>query len=383
MVPKKMNAVFGLTVACVSLACAGPRIEPYSVRGPHGEGLIEDSVVLSVYSEQGTGNPMESPPIQTRVGDRLHIIHSTSYSSLWTVSESPESYGPPWRVLSPNIASDLADRQAGHEVGWSLNGTVWYPPVLRKLELKRYPGSVGVLDMELFKEELADGSEGLGWDWMSDAGKATARAGFEIVTNLSIREIETETEYPRLLVVDDDRIDEGPENPEPWKRIYDGIGDVYWLDESRILTINHTEHANAIATRPNFTFLDNVYLEPPQFFELPGTTAKVPEAGYYDIAVCETEIYNNLFRPEYAIEYDPGSMTYDPMTYGYANPVFFFYKPAGADGEYTNYTWHQGLDWSNYYSFVTINTIDLDGGGPACADSGLRTGRLANGSLSE
>jgi hypothetical protein len=360
---KRTFAVFWISAAWVALIGQGPRIHPYSVLGPDGQGLIEDSIVLSVYSEADTGNPMESPPMQTRVGDRLRIIHSTSYSSLWTISENPESYGPPWRVLTPNLASDMAYRKAGLEVGWSLGGTTWYSPVLRKIELKRYPDKVGVLDMELFKEVLADDSEGLGWDWMSDAGKATARADYEIVTNLSIRKFDQEADYPRLFPVDDDTIDEGWENPEPWKRIYDGIGDVYWLDESRILTVNHTEHANAMTTRPNFTFMDNVYLEPPEFFELEGTNTKIPEAGYYDIAVCETEIYNNLFRPDYPIKYDPRSMTYDPMTYGYANPIFFFYKRAGDEGDHNRYAWHQGLDWSNYYSFVTINLVNLDAEG--------------------
>jgi hypothetical protein len=360
---RKIHALLAGFVLWGAMVDGAPRIDPYSVLGPHGEGLVEDTVVLSVYSEVGTGTPMESPLMQTRVGDTLKMIYSSSHSSLWTVSESLESYSPAWKVVAPNLASGLAYRKPGHEVGWSMGGTIWYPPVIRKLDLKRYPGQVGVMNLELFKEVDASGSEGTGWGWLGENGQADVRADFDIVTNLSIREIDLETNYPRLLVVDDDRIDEGWENPDPWKRIYDGIGDVYWLDETRILTVNHTEHANAMATRPIYTFMENVYLEPPQFFELPGTAEKIPEAGFYDIAVCETEVYHNLFRPDYRIEYDAESMTYDPMTYGYANPVFFFYKQAGTDGEYSRYAWHQGLDWSNYYSFVTMNLIELDSDG--------------------
>ncbi|HKJ91430.1 MAG TPA: hypothetical protein VJ960_09885 [Oceanipulchritudo sp.] len=353
----------GLSLVCATAIWGGPSIDPYSVRGPHGEGLVEDSVVLSVYSELGTGNPMEHPPIQLRVGNVLQVIHATSHSSLWTLSEHLESYGAPWKVVAPSLASDLIERQSGHEVGWSLNGTTWYPPYLRKIDLKRYPGLVGVWDMELFTETDANGEEGMGWGWLGEAAMANARADYKIVTNSSIRKFEQDAKYPVLVPVDDALIDEGRENPDPWKRIYDGIGDMYRLDDTRLLTANHSEHANSMATRPNFTFKDSVYLKPPRFFELERTATKIPEAGFYDIAVCETEIYNNLFRPDYAIEYDPVSMTYDPMTYGYANPVFFFYKQAGDEGEHNRYAWHQGLDWSNYYSFVTINIINLDSSG--------------------
>lgn len=363
MLPKTLHPLLGITLAGVTLAGGTPEIEPFSVLGPNGEGLVQDTLVLSVYSETGTGNPMESPPFQVRVGDDLLTIYASSHSSLWTISESLESYHPAWKVLSPNLASGLAERKSGHEVGWSTGGRIWYPPVLRKIPFKRYPGMVGVWNLELFKEGDAGGSEGKGWGWLGEAGKATARADYEIVTNLTIREFDREADYPVLLPVDDDRIDEGPENPEPWKRIYDGIQDLYLLDSTRILTVNHTEHANAMATRPHYTLFDNVYLEPPRFFELEGLNLKIPKAGYYDIAVSETEVYHNLFRPDYRIEYDPLSRTYDPMTYGYANPVFFFYKKAGIEGDYEGYAWHQGLDWSNYFSFITINLINLDDDG--------------------